>query len=63
MKIPIKVLVVEDDLITQEIFSLYLADFEKVIIDGKHFMIGYGEITKIMDSLSNRKHTLNTSNY
>jgi CheY-like chemotaxis protein len=30
MKIPLKILVVEDDLITQEILSLYLLDYEHV---------------------------------
>ena len=32
MKKPLKILVVEDDLITQEILSLYLADYEKVVV-------------------------------
>jgi two-component system, sensor histidine kinase len=32
MKIPLKVLVVEDDLITQEILSLYLQDYKHVIV-------------------------------
>ena len=32
MKIPLKILVVEDDPITQEILSLYLLDYEHVII-------------------------------
>ena len=30
MKIPLKILVVEDDLITQEILSLYLMDYEYI---------------------------------
>jgi len=30
MKIPLKILIVEDDLITQEILSLYLLDYEHV---------------------------------
>ena len=32
MKIPLKILVVEDDLITQEILSLYLQDYETVTV-------------------------------
>jgi two-component system, sensor histidine kinase len=32
MKIPVKILVVEDDLITQEILSLYLQDYEHVTV-------------------------------
>ena len=32
MKIPLKILVVEDDLITQEILALYLTDYENVVI-------------------------------
>jgi CheY-like chemotaxis protein len=32
MKIPLKILVVEDDLITQEILSLYLTEYEHVNI-------------------------------
>jgi two-component system, sensor histidine kinase len=32
MKIPLKILVVEDDLITQEILSLYLQDYEHVTV-------------------------------
>jgi CheY-like chemotaxis protein len=32
MKIPLKILVVEDDLITQEILSLYLTDYAHVIV-------------------------------
>ena len=32
MKIPLKILVVEDDLITQEILSLYLLEYEHVTV-------------------------------
>ena len=32
MKIPLKILVVEDDLITQEILSLYLIEYEKIVV-------------------------------
>jgi CheY-like chemotaxis protein len=32
MKIPLKILVVEDDLITQEILSLYLIDYAHVLV-------------------------------
>jgi two-component system, sensor histidine kinase len=32
MKIPLKILVVEDDLITQEILSLYLQEYEHVTV-------------------------------
>jgi CheY-like chemotaxis protein len=47
MKIPLKILVVEDDLITQEILTLYLQDYEYVTVVAS----GEDAIAKCMENI------------
>jgi len=47
MKIPFKILVVEDDLVTQEILSLYLLEYEHVTVVAS----GEDAITKCMSDV------------